>query len=427
MAGPAGNDSGSVAATGRRVVIVGGGFGGLSAAKTLRRAPVDVTVVDRRNHHLFQPLLYQVATAALSPADIAWPIRSILRNQANARVIMDEVTGVDIAGQRLELDGGVLAWDYLVIATGARHAYFGHDEWAPWAPGLKQIADATAIRRRLLLAFERAESAQDGTARRSLMTFVVIGGGPTGVELAGSIGELAFKTLVREFRHIDTRQARVVLLEGGPRLLPSFCAASSDYARDALERLGIEVRLRSPATACGPEGVAVGDEVLEAATVIWAAGVQASGAARWLGADSDRAGRVMVAANLEVPARRNIFVIGDTAAMTDREGRQLPGIAPVAKQQGRYVAKLIAARVGGQRDPPSFRYRDAGQLATIGRRAGVIDYRKLRLKGRIAWWVWGIAHIYFLINTRSRLSVALEWLWSYFTYQRGARLIVDDS
>jgi NADH dehydrogenase len=259
------------------------------------------------------------------------------------------------------------------------------------------------------------------------MTFVVIGGGPTGVELAGSIAELAFKTLVREFRHIDTRRARVVLLEGGPRLLPSFSAATSDYARKALERLGIEVRLDSPATACGPQGVTVGDEMLEAATLIWAAGVQASGAARWLGADSDRAGRVIVAANLAVPTLKNVFVIGDTAAASDGEGRQLPGIAPVAKQQGRYVATLIAARVAGRRDPPPFRYRDAGQLATIGRRAGVIDYRRLRLTGWIAWWVWGVAHIYFLINMRSRLSVALEWLWSYFTYQRGARLIVDDS
>ena len=421
-----GNGDESVSAeAGRRVVIVGGGFGGLSAARGLRRAPVDVTVVDRRNYHLFQPLLYQVATAALSPADIAWPIRSILRGQANARVIMDEVRGVDAEGRRLELVAGSLGWDYLVLATGARHAYFGHDEWAPWAPGLKQIADATAIRRRLLLAFERAEAAHDAVARRSLMTFVVIGGGPTGVELAGSIGELAFKTLVHEFRYIDTRRARVVLLEGGPRLLPSFSAASSDYARKALERLGIEVRLDSPATACGAEGVTVGEELLEAATLIWAAGVEASGAAGWLGADSDRAGRAIVAANLEVPTLKNVFVIGDTAAASD-EGRQLPGIAPVAKQQGRYVAKLITARVTGLRDPPPFRYRDAGQLATIGRRAGVIDYRRLRLTGRIAWWVWGIAHIYFLINMRSRLSVALEWLWSYFTYQRGARLIVDD-
>jgi NADH:ubiquinone reductase (H+-translocating) len=405
------------------VVVVGAGFGGLTAARGLARAPVEVTLIDRRNHHLFQPLLYQVATAGLSPADIAWPIRRLVRGQPNVRVRLGEVTGVDRAGKRVRMDGRAIPYDALVIATGASHAYFGHDAWAPHAPGLKSIEDATEIRRRILLAFERAEMEADAAARRRLLTFVVVGGGPTGVEMAGTLAELARKALAADFRTIDPRQARVVLVEAGPRVLPGFSEGLSGYARRALEGLGVEVMTGRPITSCNAGGVMIGEERLAAATVIWAAGVPASPVARWLGVAPDRAGRVAVGPDLALPGDRDVFVIGDAALAKDADGRPLPGIAPVAKQQGAYVAKVIAARVAGRPAPPPFRYRDRGLLATIGRRAAVIEYKRLRLKGRLAWWLWGIAHIYFLISLRNRLIVATQWLWSYVTFDRGARLI----
>jgi NADH dehydrogenase len=415
----------SAAAPGRppRVVIVGAGFGGLAAATGLKGAPVEVTVIDRHNYHLFQPLLYQVATAALSPADIAQPIRAILGRQRNAEVLLGRVTGVDTAAREVVLGERRIPYDQLVIATGARHAYFGHDEWEPFAPGLKEIDDATDIRRRILLAFEQAEVAGDPARRARLLTFVVVGGGPTGVELAGAIAELARQTIAADFRHIDPRQARVLLVEAGPRLLPALPEPLSAFARRALERLGVEVRLATMVTGVDEDGVTMGAERLPAATVLWAAGVAASPAARWLGAGHDRAGRVEVEADLTLPGHPEIFVIGDTALATDTKGEPLPGIAPAAKQAGAYVAKVIRARARGRRAPGPFRYRHLANLATIGRKAAVADFGRIRLKGRIAWWLWGIAHIYFLIGFRNRLAVALDWFWSYLTFQRGARLI----
>jgi NADH dehydrogenase len=406
-----------------RVVIVGGGFGGLAAAKALARAPVAVTLIDKENHHVFQPLLYQVATAALSPAEVAWPIRRILRHQQNVRVLMAEVTGVDVDRREVLLGDRREAYDFLVIASGARHAYFGHDEWAPHAPGLKEIVDATAIRRRILTAFEMAEAADDAALQEKLRTFVVVGGGPTGVETAGAMAELALKSLAADFRQIDTRRARVVLAEAGPSVLSTFPPRLRDYAKTALEKLGVEVRLESPVTKCDAEGVVLGEERIAAGTVVWAAGVAASPVAKWLGVEADRAGRVTVGSRCEVPGLEGVFVIGDAALYRDAADRMLPGVAPVAKQQGSYVGKLIACRVAGGADGPAFRYRDAGQLATIGRRAAVVDFGRIRIKGWPAWWFWGIVHIYFLIGVRSRLIVAIQWLWSYLTYERGARLI----
>ncbi len=412
-----------------RVVIVGAGFGGLAAATALKRAPVAVTLIDRRNYHLFQPLLYQVATAALSPADIAQPIRAILRRQRNAEVLLGRVTGVDTDAREVLIAGSGarkerrIPYDYLIVATGARHAYFGHDEWEPFAPGLKKIEDATDIRRRILSAFEDAEVATDPTERARCLTFVVVGGGPTGVELAGAIAELARQTIAADFRHIDPRDARVLLIEAGPRLLAAFPERLASFARGALERLGVEVRLDTMVTGVDAEDVTMGEERLDARTVLWAAGVAASPAARWLGADKDRAGRVKVGADLTLPGHPEIFVIGDTAQAIDANGRELPGIAPAAKQAGEYVAKVIRALVRGRKAPGPFRYRHLGNLATIGRKAAVADFGSLRLKGRIAWWLWGLVHIYFLIGFRNRLAVALDWLWAYLTFQRGARLI----
>lgn len=408
------------------VIILGGGFGGLAAAKALAAAPVDLLLVDRQNHHLFQPLLYQVATAALSPADVAWPIRRILRKQANARVLMGEVTGIDTDRRQVRVGERCFGYDFLVIATGATHSWFGHDEWAPYAPGLKHIVDATAIRRRILTAFELAEAETEPAALDQLRTFVIVGGGPTGVEMAGAVAELARKALPGDFRRIDPRSARVLLLEAGPRLLPSFPEGLSDYAKAALEGLGVEVRLSSPVTGCDAGGVLVKGERVRSATVVWAAGVAASPAAAWLEAQADRAGRVIVGADFEVPGRPGVYAIGDTALYRDAGGRALPGVAPVAKQQGAWVGRLIAGRAAGKPDPAPFRYRDAGQLATIGRRAAVVDFGRLRVKGWLAWWFWGIVHVYFLINARSRMIVAIEWLWSYLTYDRGARLITRD-
>jgi NADH dehydrogenase len=403
-------------------VIVGAGFGGLAVARGLARAPVDVTLIDRQNHHLFQPLLYQVATAGLSPADIAWPVRHLVRHQANTRVLMGEVTAVDAARKVVMLGDGPVAWDWLVLATGASHGYFGHDEWAPHAPGLKDLDDATAIRRRLLLAFERAEMASSPELARRLLTIAIVGGGPTGVELAGAIAELAKRALAADFRAIDPTQARVLLIEAGRRLLPNFPESLSRYTAAVLTRLGVEVRLGAAVTACDGLGVQIGAERIPAATILWAAGVTASPAAAWLGLAGDRAGRLPVEPDLTAPGHDHIYAIGDTALARDAQGAALPGIAPVAKQQGAHVARSIIARIHGRAAAP-FAYGDRGLLATIGRKSAVITYRRLRLRGWPAWWLWGAAHIYFLVSLRNRLIVVTQWLWSYFAFERGARLI----
>jgi NADH dehydrogenase len=406
------------------IVIVGAGFGGLSAAVGLAGADADVTVIDRRNYHLFQPLLYQVATAGLSPAQIASPIRAILRRAANVRVVLGKVSGVDKARRLVKVDDRPdLAYDHLILATGARHAYFGHDDWEGVAPGLKTIDDATGIRRRILTAFEHAEAADSPDARRRFLTFVVIGGGPTGVEMAGAIAELSHAALRHDFRSIDPREARIVLVEAGPKLLASFPEALSKAARDSLQRLHVEVRLGAPVSRCDAEGVTIGEQRLDAATIVWAAGVAASPAARWLGVEADRVGRVMVGPDLSLPGHPEIFVIGDTAHVIDAKGQPLPGLAPVAKQQGAYVAQLLRKKITGRATPPPFRYRSYGTMATIGRRAAVADFGWCRFDGTVAWLLWGAVHISFLIGFRNRLVVILDWLWSYVTFQSGARLI----
>jgi NADH dehydrogenase len=408
------------------VVVVGGGFGGLWAARALRRAPVTVTLVDRRNHHLFQPLLYQVATAALSPADIAAPIRSVLRHQRNCEVMMGEVVDVDRSARQILLaDGGVLPYDYLVVATGATHAYFGHPEWEPIAPGLKTVDDATEIRRRFLLAFEAAEQESDDEARRALLTFVIVGAGPTGVEMAGAVAEIARKALVRDFRHIDPRSARVILLEGGPRVLSAYDERLSAYAQGTLERMGVEVRTNSIVTNIEDGRVYVGDEVIRARNVVWAAGVTASPLGKKLDSPTDRVGRVQVEPDLSLPGDPRVFVIGDLAALAGKDGKQLPGVAQVAMQQGRRAAANIAADLRGAPRTP-FRYRDKGNMATIGRRAALLDSRLVKLKGWVAWVVWLFIHIISLIGFRNRVSVFIQWAWSYVTWQRGARLITGD-
>jgi len=409
--------------TGRpRIVILGAGFGGLFAARALAKAAADVTLVDRHNYHLFQPLLYQVATAGLPPSDIAWPIRSILSRQRNVRVLLAEVTGVDVAKHEVELRDRTLAFDYLVVATGSKHSYFGHEEWQGIAPGLKSIDDATQIRRRILRAFEAAEIEDNAAERERLLRFVIVGGGPTGVELAGTIAELARHTLAKDFRHIDPSAAKVILVEAGPRVLAAFHEPQSAYAARALEKLGVEVRVGAAVTACDEHGVALGAERIEAATVLWAAGVAASPAGRWLGVSTDRAGRVPVRPDLSIASDAAIFVIGD-AALVETEGKRVPGVAPAAKQQGRYVARVLAARVSGRPAPPPFVYRDAGNLATIGRQRAVIEFPFITLRGWLAWWIWGFAHIYFLLGVPSPVVISLRWLWEYLTYGRGARLI----
>jgi NADH:ubiquinone reductase (H+-translocating) len=405
-----------------RIVIIGAGFGGLTAAMRLAKVEGEIIVIDRRNHHLFQPLLYQVATAALSPADIAGPIRGILSRQANTAVILGTVTGIDVSGQAVLIGERRVPYDQLVIATGAKDSYFGHDEWAAVTSGLKTIEDATTMRRRILVAFERAEDSDDEAERRRLLTFVIIGGGPTGVELAGALAELARAALARDFRRIDPTTARIVLVEAEPRLLSGFMPDMSAVAAGDLERLGVELRLGVRVTRCDAGGALVGDDRIESRTLIWAAGVAASPAATWLGVATGRGGHVPVGPDLTLPGRPEIFVVGDTARVEGRRG-PLPGVAPVAKQEGAYVARVIAARLAGKPAPGPFRYRDLGMLATIGRKAAVVDCGRLRLRGRIAWLVWGGAHIYFLIGFRNRVAIAIDWLWSYLTYQRGARLI----
>lgn len=408
-----------------RVVIIGGGFGGLSAIEALRGADVDITLIDRRNHHLFQPLLYQVATSALSPSEIAWPIRSLTRRRPEVTTLLATVVGIDRVANTVALDdGGVVPFDSLIIATGARHGYFGHDDWEPFAPGLKTLEDATAIRRQLLLSFEKAERESDPDGRRALLTFVIIGGGATGVEMAGAIVELARLTLKDDFRSIRPEQARVLLIEAGPRVLPAFREGLSAYALKALERLGVEVSLNVPVTDVQEGEVRYGDKVVRAGAILWAAGVLASPAAKWLGADADRAGRLKVEPDLTVPGSPNIFAVGDTVAVNANKGKPVPGIGDAAKQGGRYAAEVIRARLEGRTLPP-FEYRHLGDIATIGRSAAVIDFGWLQLTGWVGWWTWGLAHIYFLIGLKNRLSVALSWLWIYLTGHRSARLITQ--
>jgi NADH dehydrogenase len=408
------------------VVIVGGGFGGLEAAKGLARTPVDITIVDQRNHHIFQPLLYQVATASLATSEIAWPIRAIMRGRPEVTTLLATVTGVDATDRRVLLDASdPLPYDTLVLATGARHAYFGHDAWEPFAPGLKTIEDATTIRRRILLAFELAERETDPERRAALLTFVIVGAGPTGVELAGTIAELARDTLPPDFRNIDTRMTRVVLVEAGPRVLAGYPDVLSAYAQRALGRLGVEVELGQAVSECTAGGVIYGDRRLASRTIIWAAGVQASPAASWVGAPADRTGRLLVLQDLTVPGHPEIFAIGDTVALHAPDGKLVPGIAPAAKQAGRHVARTIRERLRGNTMSRPFRYKHAGSLAQIGKRRAVIDFGWCRLRGAVAWWIWGIAHIYFLIGVRTRLSVALNWLWIHTRNQRSARLITQ--
>jgi len=423
------NDPSHVAASHRhRIVVVGAGFGGLEAVKHLKGTAVDITVIDQRNYHLFQPLLYQVATASLAPSEIAWPIRAMLHNRPEVSTVLGTVTGVDIASRRARLScGSSIAYDTLILATGARHGYFGHGDWEAFAPGLKTVEDATRLRSHILLAFENAERETDPSRRAALLTFVVIGAGPTGVELSGTIADLARDTLAPDFRAIDTRKTRIFLVEAGPIVLPGYPDDLSDYARCALEQLGVEVALGHAVTDVSADGVTFGDRRVSAATVIWAAGVRASPAANWLGVAADRNGRIVIQPDLTVPGHPEIFAVGDTVTITAPDGKPVPGIAPAAKQGGRYVADVISARLSGKPAPAPFRYRHDGSLAQIGTRKAVIDFGWIKLRGALAWWLWGIAHIYFLVGVRARLGVALNWLWIHIRNQRSARLITHEA
>jgi NADH:ubiquinone reductase (H+-translocating) len=416
----------SAEATRPQVVIVGAGFGGISAAKRLMSEAVDLTVIDRQNHHLFQPLLYQVATAALSPADIAMPIRSLLHRPKRARVtvLLDEATGVDKDARCVRtVRTGRVPYDWLILATGSTYSYFGHDAWAEAAPGLKTVEDALAIRNRLLSSFECAETTAEPEMRNRLLTFVMIGGGPTGVEMAGALAELAKATLARDFVNIDPTHARIVLVEAGPRLLAGFPEDQSAYAERALRRLGVEVLTSSPVEDIDNLGVRVRGERIEAAAVIWCAGVQATPVGEWLGAETARASTVKVTADLSLPHRPEIFVIGDAASVRGAEGGALPGLAPVAKQEGRYAAEVIAARIAGREPPAPFRYRDWGSMATVGRSAAVGQFGSLHTQGFFAWLLWGAVHLGYLVGFRNRMVVLVSWLWAWATYARGARLI----
>jgi NADH:ubiquinone reductase (H+-translocating) len=408
------------------VVIIGAGFGGLAVARELGGAPVRVTVIDRRNYHLFVPLLYQVATAALSPADISAPIRSILAKHDNIRVFLGEVAEIDCDRRSVRLGERALSYDYLVIATGSAQSYFGHDEWAASAPGLKTIEDATEIRGRLLMAFEKAELASDPKERQRLMTIVLVGGGPTGVEMAGAVAELSRDTLRREFRHIRPEHARIVLLEALPRLLGSFPEDLAQFAHARLERLGVEIRLECPVAGVDAGGVTACGERIETDIVIWTAGVAASPAGRWLGVETTRAGQIQVDGNLAVPGRDGVFAIGDTARALDQNGEPLPGLAQVAQQQGTFLGRALARAAAGRPWPGPFRFRPYGNMATIGRNAAIADFGWWRTAGALAWWLWGIIHIYLLIGFRNRLLVATQWLWIYLTNQRHARLITGE-
>ncbi|MDQ3694103.1 MAG: NAD(P)/FAD-dependent oxidoreductase [Chloroflexota bacterium] len=407
------------------VVIIGGGFAGLYAARALAGAPARVTVVDRRNHHLFQPLLYQVATAVLSPADIAQPIRSLLRGQPNLEVELADVTAIDLANRRVVLADGQIAYDYLILAAGVSHAYFGHDEWRELAPGLKSLEDALDIRRRILLAFERAEREADPARRQALMTFVVVGGGPTGVELAGAIAEIAHHSLAKDFDRIDPTTARVILVEAGPRLLVTFPEKLSQAALDDLRRLSVETRLSAPVTGIEPGIVHIGTDAIAAETVLWAAGVAASPLSTTMGVELDRAGRVVVERTLSVPGQPEVYVAGDLASLPTRRGQPLPGTAPVAIQEGRWAARNVIRAIAGL-PPLPFVYRDRGNMATIGRNSAVADIRGIKLTGFVAWLAWAVVHIFNLIGFHNRVLVAFQWVWGYLTFQRGARLITNE-
>ena len=407
----------------KRVAIIGAGFAGLAAARALRKADLEIFLIDRRNHHVFQPLLYQVATAALSPAQIAQPIRAIMRKQENCTVVLGAVTGIDKEGQRIFGDKGELAYDYLIIATGATHTYFGNDTWSHCAPGLKSIEDATLLRQRILSAFEKAEACDDEAERQALLAFVIVGGGPTGVEMAGAIAELARHTLKGDFRRIDPAQARIILAEGGDRILKAFPPALSERTAKDLNKLGVEVNTGQAIKNCTAEGVQLGEDWIPARTIIWAAGVKASPAAQWLQAEGDRAGRVAVQPDLTLKDYLNIFVIGDTASIQNPDGSPVPGLAPAAMQQGAYAARSILARLRGEQSPPPFIYKNYGTMATIGRGMAIADFGRFSCAGFLAWCLWGAIHLMPLVGFRNRFVVACDWLWSYFTHERGVRLI----
>ncbi|MEM8655732.1 MAG: NAD(P)/FAD-dependent oxidoreductase [Pseudomonadota bacterium] len=406
-----------------KVVIIGAGFGGLAAARALKNAPVDIKIIDRRNYHLFQPLLYQVATADLSPADVAWPIRGIFANQQNVSVALTEVLDVDKDLQQVITEEGRFDYDHLIVASGAHHSYFGRDEWEKHAPGLKRIIDATEIRKQVLMAFERAEISNSDAEQRRQLTFVVVGGGPTGVEMAGAIAELANHALAADFHRINSRDARVILIEAGDRLLKAFPETLSTKAQRSLEKLGVEVMVDTRVEDITEEGVKLPDQFIPSATKIWGAGVAVKNVSRWLDAATDRTGRVPVNPDLSLPDAPNVYVIGDAAQVPWKDGLDVPGIAPAAKQGGKYVGKRIKALTAGKAHTRPFRYRHAGNLATIGRHAAVIDFGSIRMSGFVAWWLWGVAHIYFLIGVRNPIFVAMNWFWSYLTFSKGARLI----
>ncbi|WP_299745808.1 NAD(P)/FAD-dependent oxidoreductase [uncultured Tateyamaria sp.] len=406
-----------------KVIIIGAGFAGLAAARALKRAPVDIKIIDRRNYHLFQPLLYQVATADLSPADVAWPIRGIFSGQKNVSVALTEVLDVDKTSQHVITGEGQFDYDYLIVASGAHHSYFGRDEWERHAPGLKRIIDATEIRKQVLMAFERAEISNSDSEQRRQLTFVVVGGGPTGVEMAGAIAELANHALAADFHRINSRDARIILIEAGPRVLGTFPENLSNKAHTSLEKLGVEVMVNTRVEDITEAGVQLSDIFIPSACKVWGAGVAVKNMGRWLDAPTDRTGRVAVTDTLCLPDHPNVYVIGDAAQVPWKDGLDVPGIAPAAKQGGKYVGKRIAALAKGQPHDRPFRYRHAGNLATIGRHAAVIDFGKLQLSGFVAWWLWGIAHIYFLIGVRNPIFVAMNWFWSYLTFSKGARLI----
>jgi putative oxidoreductase len=407
------------------VVIVGAGFGGMACAAALRHEPVRVTLIDRENYHLFQPLLYQVATAALSPADITTPVRAAFRDNARMRVLRGTVSAVDAAAHLVIADGRAIAYDTLVLATGATHGYFGHEEWALYAPGLKSVPDATSIRSRILDAFEKAESTEDAVLQRKLLTFLICGAGPTGVEMAGAIAELAHNGMAKDFRNFDPASARILLVQAGPRVLPQFAERLSAFARSSLEALGVEVHTDSRVELIDGDGVVVNGERITAGTVLWAAGVVASPVSEWLGAEADRTGRIKVGPDLSVPGHPDIFAIGDTALSLAWDGQPVPGLAPAAKQGGTYVASVLRARLRSRKPPPPFRYRHQGSLATIGRRSAVADFGRVKVTGAAAWWLWGAVHVLFLVGVRNRLSVMLGWVWSYFTFDVGVRLITQ--
>jgi NADH dehydrogenase len=410
-----------------RVVIVGAGFGGIACARALRHTPASITLIDQQNYHLFQPLLYQVATAALSPDDIAVPIRAIFRDQFNAKVMLATVTGLDTERREVLADGLNLPYDYLVVATGATHSYFGHDAWAPFAPGLKRVDDATLVRGRVLEAFERAEVAANEGERRRLLRFVIVGGGPTGVELAGAIAELARVGMAKDFRNFDPATAEIILVQAGPRLLPAFPESLSEVARRSLANIGVKVFLNSKVRLIDADGVSVNDRRIYSRTVLWAAGVAASPAAKWLNAEADKAGRVKVQPDLSVPHLRDVYVIGDTALANCWQGQPVPGLAQAAKQGGAFVAKVIRAKLRGEPVSYAFSYRHMGSLATIGRKSALADFGFVRLRGAMAWWLWGIVHVLFLVGSRNRAAVVLNWIWSYVTYRASTRLITGSS